>query len=112
MTTERDDEIEQAMWGADGISGLYGSDCDEAFRRGWRHGFEAGQGDIQRWSNLPHATDETICERCGERGHYWCIDSRILVTGRGVPNVYPSDFEGFEDEDDSEPPRGEGAMSE
>jgi hypothetical protein len=40
----------------------------------------------------PPATQETICETCGERGHYWCRPSRIIFTGRGVPTIYPGDF--------------------
>lgn len=48
---------------------------------------------MRPWSSYPPATDETVCERCGENGHYWCYDSRVLVKGRGTPNVYPTDFD-------------------
>jgi len=43
--------------------------------------------------DYPPATDDTICETCGERGHYWCQPSRILFKGRGRPPIYLDDFE-------------------
>ena len=54
---------------------------------------------------LPTATDATICPRCGESGHWWCQPSRIRFTGRGVPNVYPTDFD---DGEAAEPVAAEG----
>lgn len=44
----------------------------------------------------PHADETSTCERCGERGHWWCLPSRVRFKGRGVPNVYPDDFEGLD----------------
>lgn len=51
---------------------------------------------------LPPATDETICTRCGEHGHYWCRPTRIRFLGRGVPGIYPDDLEYPEDAPDRE----------
>lgn len=39
----------------------------------------------------PTATEETICERCGEAGHWWCYPSRVRFKGRAQPMVYPED---------------------
>jgi len=43
-------------------------------------------------NGLPTATDETICARCGERGHWWCHDSRMLVKGRAPAPRFPDEY--------------------
>jgi hypothetical protein len=50
----KQDEIEQAMWREGGIGGLYGTDCNEAFRRGWKAALAArpddaaARGEVER----------------------------------------------------------------